>query len=80
VKRDRQISVKRQAANLTEEQCKSYSKECQSTYQDTFISWDFLTDLKLAEKYIKIVDRWNMTREHMLELTGVKSVADEVVS
>jgi hypothetical protein len=63
---------------LTAEECKSYAKECKGTYQDTFLSWDFLVDLKLAGRYVKLVDRFNMTREYLHNLVDVKKPSDVV--
>lgn len=55
---------------LTEDECKSYAKECKSTYQDTFVAWSFLADIELAAMRVPLVDRFNMSEAFMAELTG----------
>ncbi|GAA95578.1 uncharacterized protein L969DRAFT_58563 [Mixia osmundae IAM 14324] len=63
--------AKRQTSHhLTAEECKSYAKECKSTYKNTFISWDFLADLYKAERDIRLVDRFDVRLEHLFELTN----------
>ncbi|KAK4698576.1 hypothetical protein P7C70_g7697, partial [Phenoliferia sp. Uapishka_3] len=60
--------------NLTAADCKSYKKECRHTYSDTFLSWEFLTDLSKVDGTVKLVDRWDI-RERVLE--GLLNVEPE---
>lgn len=68
-----------QDKQLTEEECKSYAKECKSTYKDTFVAWRFLTNIEKARDRLSIVDRFNMTEAFAREKAGVQS-DDDVVS
>lgn len=61
------------------EECKSYAKECRSTYHDTFVAWSFLTDMSLVETKLPVVDRFNMSEAYAKELTGATG-PDDVVS
>jgi len=72
--------AKRQAKKLSEDECKSYAKECKSTYQDTFVAWSFLTDMDLAETRLPLIDRFNMSEAFAKEITGATGKDDVVCS
>jgi hypothetical protein len=67
-----------EAVHMTVDECKSYAKECRATYQDTFVAWDFLVDLKVPERLVRLVDRFNMSREYLHELVGATKEEDVV--
>ena len=58
---------------LTASECKSYSPECRHTYRDTFLSYDFIADLKkVREVGVEVVDRWDMREKAIEGLLGVE--------